>query len=296
MTFQQTQETEPMTSPWEATTPLPLPRVTRTTASPFRRPKWPHRLVLALVLAFVAWFMVPGTWAPPLPAWVVTPIRDVTGEAARIASAYASEEPRLLRVSPNTPLPLCADATEDQARRLAPGFRMMRGTPEGERLFRGLLDNDVCVRVEALPYNSGYTRAVRSGNGSWADSEIVVDDAIARAGEPDVLAALLVHEATHLDRAVSGTACWEDDSCTELANGVRLEEEIAAHQAEAAWWLAAYGADGKRFAVRADHGMNELVRAYLAGWDPFVDYVTTLRDDTREGTGIDGRKGMRDEQ
>jgi hypothetical protein len=243
--------------------------------------------LVALALALLASFIVPSAAVTPIPASVGAPIRAVSREAARIASSYVREEPRLLRVVPNTPLPLCAGETEEQARRLAPGFRMMRGTPEGARLFRVLLDYDVCVRVEALPYNSGYTRAVRSGNGSWGDSEIVVDEALAGAGEPDVLAALLVHEAAHLDRAVSGEACWTADECTELANGVRLEEEVAAHQAEADWWLAAYGTDGKRFAVSADHGMNELGRAYLDGWVSFVAYVTELRDDAREGTGID---------
>ncbi len=290
MTTQQLQETEPTIMSWGVTAPLPSHPASRTTISPIARPKRvkrANRIFIALALALVAWLVVPATRVTPVPAWIVAPIRDVSGEAALIASSYVREEPRLLRVVPNTPLPLCASATEEEARRLAPGFRMMRGTPEGARLFGVLLDEDVCVRVEALPYNSGYTRAVRSGNGSWGDSEIVVDEALAGAGEPDVLAALLVHEATHLDRAVSGTACWTDDECTELANGVRLEEEIAAHQAEADWWLAAYGTDGKRFAVRADHGMNELSRAYLAGWDPFIAYVTALRDDEREGTGIE---------
>lgn len=285
------QKTEPLNANWEATAPLSAHRPTppTTNSMPHRKRTRPHRLVVGFAVAFVAWLVVPATWAAPVPEWVVAPVRDVTREAARIASSHVHEEPRLLNVSPNTPLPFCADVTENQVRQLAPGVRMMRGTPEGARLFRVLLDHEVCVRVEALAYNSGYTRAIRTTDGSWSESEIVVDEAIAQADEPDVLAALLVHEATHLDRAVGGTACWEDDSCTELANGVRLEEELAAHQAEAAWWLAAYGADGKRFAVRADHGMNKLVRAYLAGQDPFVEYVTTLRADTREGTGIERR-------
>jgi hypothetical protein len=183
-------------------------------------------------------------------------------------------------------LPLCAGTDSERARALAGGFTMMRGTPEGDRLFRNLIEHDVCVRVDALPYNSGYTRAVRDFDGTWTESEIVVDDALVQAGETDVLAALLVHEATHLDRAIAGTACWYDDACTDLANGVRMEEEIAAHRAEADWWIAAYGSDGKRFAFRADHGMNLLVRAYLAGWDRFVDYVRTLRGDEREGEGL----------
>jgi hypothetical protein len=105
-------------------------------------------------------------------------------------------------------------------------------------------------------------------------------------GEADVLAAIMVHEATHVDRYLQGTACSYADRCTLLPNGVELEEEIAAHGAEAEWWIESYGEDGKRFAFGYDYGMNELVEAYLDGPAAFAAYVREIRSDDREGGGV----------
>ena len=59
-----------------------------------------------------------------------------------------------------------------------------------------------------------------------------------------------------ISTAPSGEACFIDDSCERLPNGVEVDEEVAAHAAEAEWWIAAFGADGKRFALRADYSEN----------------------------------------
>ena len=114
----------------------------------------------------------------------------------------------------------------------------------------------------------------------------MVDRSIVRSGLADVLAAILVHEATHVRRAVDGEACFLSDDCETLQNGVPVEEEVAAHAAEAEWWIAAFGRDGKRFAVRADHGLNELAEAYLDGGILFREYVMQIRSDPREGSGF----------
>ncbi|MDQ3045750.1 MAG: hypothetical protein M3R06_11480, partial [Chloroflexota bacterium] len=79
--------------------------------------------------------------------------------------------------------------------------------------------------------------------------------------------------------------CTVTESCTTLPNGVLLEEEVAAHTAEIIWWIAAYGEDGKRLAVRYDHGLNELVDAYLEGEEAFALAVRERRDDPRDGSG-----------
>ncbi|MDQ3045702.1 MAG: hypothetical protein M3R06_11230, partial [Chloroflexota bacterium] len=171
------------------------------------------------------------------------------------------EKPDLPPPPGSAPLPLCREIERVAAVRLAEAFGLMRGTEEGERLFQRLLFHDICVRVQTLSYNSGYSYAIRTANGSWDRSYIAVDEVHIQADQPDVLAALLVHEATHIDRAISRTSCAVTESCTTLPNGVLLEEEVAAHTAEAIWWIAAYGEDGKRLAVRYDHGLNELVDA-----------------------------------
>ena len=197
-----------------------------------------------------------------------------------------AEEPHFAHVRGASAMPICRDVAPEYVRPLANGFNLMRHTDEGQRLFQQLLDEGICVRVGEIDYNSGYAYVVQSITGSWSRSYIKVATRHVEAGEPDVLAAILVHEATHVDRYIQGTACSYSDSCTVLENGVELEEEIAAHAAEAEWWIATYGEDGKRFALGYDYGMNELVDAYLAGPQAFADYVRRIRGDDREGIGV----------
>jgi hypothetical protein len=163
----------------------------------------------------------------------------------------------------------------------------MRGTTEGRRLYGVLVEHGVCVTIRDLPYNAAYAESRRTGPDDWSESRIVIDRDIVRITNLDVLAAVLVHEATHIDRAVSGAACFiAPHTCTQLANGVELDEEIAAHTAEAQWWIAAFGKNGKRFAFRDDYGENQLVVAYLNGPAAFHDYVLRFRSDPREGEGV----------
>jgi hypothetical protein len=195
------------------------------------------------------------------------------------------EKPRLPPPPGSAPLPFCPGIERANAVRLAKGFALMRGTDVGERLFQLLLTQGVCVRVQTLSYNSGYSYAIRTADGSWDRSYIAVDPLHIQAGQPDVLAALLVHEATHIDRAISQTSCTVTETCTTLSNGIPLEEEVAAHAAEATWWIAAYGEDGKRLAVRYDRGLNELVDAYLQGQEAFTAAIRERRGDPRDGAG-----------
>lgn len=197
-----------------------------------------------------------------------------------------AEEPHFVQVRGATALPICRDVAEDHHRPLANAFNLMRSTEEGQRLFEQLLAEGICVRVGEIEYNSGYAYVVQSITGSWSRSYIMVATRHVEAGEPDVLAAILVHEATHVDRYLQGTACSFSERCTVLPNGVELEEEVAAHGAEAQWWIASYGDDGKRFAFGYDYGMNELVEAYLDGPDAFAEYVREIRGDDREGAGV----------
>ncbi len=197
-----------------------------------------------------------------------------------------AEEPHFAEVRGTTRLPICDSVGEDAAESLAYAFNLMRQTIEGERLFDQLVAEGICVQVGDIAYNSGFAYVVQSFTGGWSRSYIKIASRHVLDDERDVLAALLVHEATHVDRYIQGSACTYSDTCTELANGVELEEEVAAHRAEAEWWIAAYGEDGKRLAVGYDFGMNELVDAYLEGEAAFTTYVAEIRGDDREGSDV----------
>jgi hypothetical protein len=212
---------------------------------------------------------------------------DLWGDTVDVALSAAAdrlaEEPHFAEVRGTTKMPICENVNKDHAESLAFAFNLMRQTTEGERLFQQLVDEAICVRVGEIDYNSGYAYVVQSITGSWSRSYIQIATRHVTDDERDVLAALLVHEATHVDRYIHGTACTYSESCTVLPNGVELEEEVEAHRAEAEWWIAAYGENGKRLAIGYDFGMNELVDAYLDGEDAFVEYIAKVRGDDREG-------------
>ena len=214
---------------------------------------------------------------------------DTLDVALSTATDRLAEEPHFADVRGATRLPICDTVSDDHAQSLAYAFNLMRQTSDGKRLFDQLVDEGVCVRVGEIEYNSGYAYVVQSITGSWSRSYIQIATRHVTDDERDVPAALLVHEATHVDRYINGTACTYSDSCTLLPNGVELEEEVAAHRAEAEWWIAAYGEDGKRLAFGYDFGMNELVDAYLEGDNSFTEYVIKIRGDDREGGDAEPR-------
>ena len=212
---------------------------------------------------------------------------EAAGRAAGDAvSAAVAEQPVIAAYQGAFRLPLCRETEPDDAEVLTRAFALMRGTAEGDRLYRQLVDEGICVRIGEIEYNSAYAYAAGDGRGDWSRSFIKIAPRHASPGQVDVLASILVHEATHIDRAIARTACSYDDTCTRLPNGVELEEEIAAHAAEAEWWIAAYGDDGKRFAFGFDHGENLLVEAYQEGAAAFAAYVRDLRGDPREGEDL----------
>jgi hypothetical protein len=176
---------------------------------------------------------------------------------------------------------LCRDVTRADATRLNRGFTLMRRTREGSQLYQELVDKDVCVTVRDLTYFAGLA-IPRRQFGGWGHSTIEIDrDHLDTAGS-DVLASTLVHEATHIDRSIQGTTCVDHDDCTVLDNGVVLEEEVAAHAAEARWWLATYGRSGKEDPDLYAAWENQLAAAYLAGAKTFEAYVESFRSDPEE--------------
>jgi hypothetical protein len=197
-----------------------------------------------------------------------------------------NEQPNLASVASDTHPPIC-DSVDDQfVPALTKSFLLMRGTDEGSRLYDELVAREVCVSIDHLDFNGGYSTSWRDWNGNWSRGAIVIDDDYVTTWEADVLAAMLVHEATHIDRAIHGRSCEVSRRCERLPNGVDLEEEMAAHAAEARWWEAAYGDDGKSFTIGHDYGENVLLEAYLDGPKAFEDFVRDLRSDPREGEGL----------
>ena len=186
----------------------------------------------------------------------------------------------------NAPAPICAGVAEADHLRLTKGFEQVRRTDEGTNLYVLLIDHDVCVDVASIPYNCGYARANRGFFGGWSRSEIVVAEECLRIIGPDVTAALLVHEATHLSRAIAGEGCVGDRSCESLDNGVQVEEEMAAHAAEARWWIAIYGPGGRRVWSGITYSLDNLAAAYQRGPEAFRDFVISIRSDPEEGVGI----------
>jgi hypothetical protein len=126
----------------------------------------------------------------------------------------------------------------------------------------------------------------KGGPVALKESNIVIASDAVRSRTVDVLSAILVHEATHAERAIDEKACFYADNCETLPNGVDITEEIIAHSAEAQFWEELYGKDGKDVATGAATGENSLLDAYLSGTAKFSQFVRVLRGDTREGEGV----------
>jgi hypothetical protein len=176
--------------------------------------------------------------------------------------------------------PICPAVVRSYAERIRDGLAVMRRTSEGERLFHLLLERDACVEVEHLR-EPVLARALPRGplGDLWSESAIQVDADVVRDLAPDLLAPLLVHEAAHIERFVTGADCFSTRTCTFLASGAKLEEEVAAHAAEARWWIEVYGEDGKGEPGRHGASLDRLARVYLTGDGPFERFVRSFRDD-----------------
>jgi hypothetical protein len=248
------------------------------------------RLVLwILLIAFIAAYAgnrLGGDATAGFESQTIDRYVSFVSAARDVAVAEIGEKPGLAPNPAEGPLPLCADVSEKQAAVLEDAIGLMRATEGGAALYDLLEREGVCVGVEDLPYNSAFAMSRWSPDNGWADSEIRIDDSYISSLYPDILAAILVHEARHIERAITRTACYYAGSCTTLPNGVELEEEIVAHGAEAEWWIEMYGRDGKEWAFGSDHAQNQLKAAYLRGPVEFREFVRQARSDNREGDGI----------
>lgn len=260
-----------------------------SSAKPKAKRNTPKRLLsiaiilLAIDCALFAWF---NSVNPESVDAISHPSRGLVESTGQFILDSVNEKPNLATVSPDGDPPICASVEDRYVPALSKAFILMRGTDEGDRLYQELVDRDVCVSVEQLEFNGGYSTSWRLWNDEWVRGAIVIDDDYVTTWEADVLAAMLVHEATHIDRSIHGTSCEVTAKCEKLPNGVFLEEEVAAHTAEAQWWEAAYGKNGKALTFGHDYGENALLAAYLRGPDAFDQFVRNLRSDPREGEGL----------
>jgi hypothetical protein len=211
---------------------------------------------------------------------------DRAAAAWRVGVAELGENPHLTPNYPDAPIEFCAGVSGVDQRAITDGVAYLRATEDGSRLYDVLVENGVCIGTKELDFNSAYATSRWSPTAGWSDSEIIIGEYYVDWLYPDVIAAILAHESTHIQRAVDGTACYYVDACTVLSNGVDLEEEVVAHEAEAQWWIAAYGRDGKDRAFTADASENRLKAAYLHGPATFREFVREMRSDKREGEGI----------
>jgi hypothetical protein len=239
-------------------------------------------LLLVVVLAGSLWVFANYT---PFSAYSSMPASAVAEEiSASITDSFA-EDPHVAPAPSAPDYPIAASVPEPFIAPLEHAFDLMRATDEGACLFDVLVTNDVLVSVKSLPYNAGYTNTSWT-RGGWRASEIVIADQAVRTRYVDVLAAILIHESAHVDRAVSETACFYTNSCETLSNGIEVQEEEYAHAVEAQFWEELYGSNGKSVATGTATGENALLEAYTNGTTAFDAYIRRIRSDSREGEGV----------
>jgi hypothetical protein len=212
--------------------------------------------------------------------------RDWIDAARDVAVAQVGEKPGVDPAPPVSPPRVCDDMNPALVGPLNDAVALMRATATGLPLYDIIQAEGICIGGTDLPYNSAFASARWSSLDGWAGSEIRIDRSYFTSLYPDVLAAILVHEAIHIQRAVERTACYYADACSPLPNGVFLEEEVVAHAAEAQFWIDLYGRDGKDWAFDSDHAQNQLKAAFLRGPIEFEVYIARMRSDDREGQGI----------
>jgi hypothetical protein len=234
-----------------------------------------------------AWWRSPWSLAGALLSLLVVASLVLGPNLPRLGGG--EPEPTAPRVPPSG-LAYCDGVAANDRARIEWATTEMRRVEEGSVLFDAVLDLDLCVGTEDLPYNAGYT-SLQSLDGDWTVEKIVLATDVVRRLNPDETAAILVHEATHADRANRGVNCYQTRACTFLPNGIPIEEEVAAHAAEAAFWIALHGPTGTRTGTSWTGGWgaaweNELARAAKEGPDALRDFVIRTRSSSQEGEGI----------
>jgi hypothetical protein len=213
---------------------------------------------------------------------VVATLLVVTAARSHPLSGLTGEES-----SGSKKITYCAGVTTTEEDAIYRAVGQMRRTSEGNHLANQILGKSLCFGVQEIAYNGGYfSPGQRQGDSS--DFRIIIDRTELRILSADEIGAMLVHEATHAERYFEGKSCSETDDCTILPNGIAVSEEIAAHAAEARFWIDIHGKpDDDTFTGSVATGsLDELAAAYDAGPEAFRVYVIELRSDPREGQGL----------
>jgi len=262
---------------------MQTPSPSHQSRHPARYSRWALGFIVVLVVgnAMALWLLS----TTPLIGNAAYPA-DVAVASWRVGIATLGEQPHLTPNPPESPVLFCDGVSRFDQQAIDEGIALLRATDAGAALYDLLEREGVCIGVGQFTFNSAFARSRWSPAAGWSESEIVLGEQYVDWLYPDIVAAILAHEATHIERAVTGTACYFANACTTLPNGVELEEEIVAHQAEAEWWIAAYGKDGKDRAFTVDVSENRLKAAYLQGPDAFRSFIREMRSDEREGEGI----------
>jgi hypothetical protein len=236
-------------------------------------------LVLFLELGVIGWYILADTTLIfPIKSPLVDSVASTIFGSAEAIDAYAHPgDP-----GNATGSVVCDDVSRDDALLLSRGFNLVRRTVEGSHLYQEMIDNGICVTVRDLDFHAGLAHPWDSLISGWGHSYVEIDSDHLHGSTLDIVATTLVHEATHVDRAIQGADCGLNSGCVVLNNGVRLEEEVAAHGAEARWWIDMYGSTGKPVQTMEDAWENQLAAAYLDGPDYFSDYVREMRSDPRD--------------
>lgn len=197
-------------------------------------------------------------------------------------------------VAQATPIPTgliyCKGTGSADRKRIEAAAREIMLWDDVRPLIQELIDHNVCLTTETLSYNGGYTRVIRTSRGVVV-TKIVVDKQLVSYLKSDELAAVLVHEATHAHRVFKRANCWQVGTCDILPNGVAVEEEVAAHKAEALFWIELHGPTGTLTGVSFSGTVgaayeNKLVAEYAKGSKSFRAYIIEIRSDPREGQDI----------
>lgn len=235
--------------------------------------------VILLQLGLVSWYILTQTTLvfPIRSAIIGIPASVTLGGAEAVDTFAHPSDPGNVDGSI-----VCDNVGPDDAVIIQRAANLMLRTSNGDRLYQEMTDNGVCVTVRELGFHAGLAHPWHSLISGWKHSYIEIDTEHLRDSSLDIVTTTLVHESTHIDRAIQHADCGYHDDCTILSNGVRLDEEIAAHSAEAQWWIDFYGADGKPARASDDVWENQLVAAYETGTTYFASYIRDLRSDPRE--------------
>jgi hypothetical protein len=178
-------------------------------------------------------------------------------------------------------LAFCEGVSTKDRNRIERAAIKMGQAGEASELLAMLIDEQICIGTEDLDYLAGYTEA---GGSIWRPEvrHIMLDTGTLRHTLPDEAAAILVHEATHAARVFDGSSCFLTSDCQILTNGNEVEEEVAAHAAEARFWIEIHGHSGTRTGsswtgTAVSRFENSLVFAYGLGPEHFEEFVIRIR-------------------